>query len=182
MAKIVQWKVNKLRVLIYKYDCDTILYTKIAPFLLKLHELVCQAGFCTVKWNGQVESIFRISTKVCAGYEILWKFQEIVRRIKCNFAAYRQPFMSPKTFRKLFFSWASHQLIEFREVCHWCRESPKILAGYGTKIGISMQKISSVPIESASKDEIIQIPHRKFDRCFLPYPSNLRSTLSEKKI
>ena len=149
-----------------------------------------------MKWNGQIEPIFRISTKVCAGYKILWEFQEMVRRIKCNFVTYclivtarysdrnaeSQHFMSPKTFRKLFFSWASHQLIEFREVCHWCGESPKVLAGDGTKIGISMQKISIVPIESASKDEVIQTPHRKFDRCFLAYPSNLGSTLTEKKI
>ena len=70
-----------------------------------------------MKWNGQMESIFRISTKICAGDEILWKFQEMVRRTMCNFAAYclivtaryrdrsteSQPFMSPKTFRKLFF-------------------------------------------------------------------------------
>ena len=119
----------------------------------------------------------------------------MVRRIKCNFAAYclivtaryrdrnadSQPFMSPKTFRKLFFSWASHQLIKFREVCHWCEESPKVLAGAGTKIGISVQKISIVPIESASNDEVIQNPHRKCDRYFLAYPSNLGSTLIKKK-
>ena len=120
----------------------------------------------------------------------------MVRWIKCNFAAYclivnarymdrnadSQPFISPKTFRKSFFFWASHLLIEFREVCHWCRESPKVLAGDGTKIGISMQKISIVPIESTSKEEVIQTPpHRKFDRCFLAYPSNFRSTLTEKK-
>ena len=148
-----------------------------------------------MKWNGQMESIFRISTKVCAGYKILWEFQEMVRRIKCNFAGYclivtarysdrnaeSQPIMSPKTFRKLFFSWASHQLIEFREVCQWCGESLKVLAGDGTKIGISMQKISFVPIESVSNDEVIQTPHRRFDRCFLAYPSNLGSTLTEKK-
>ena len=67
-------------------------------------------------------------------------------------------------------------------MCHWCGESPKVLAGDGTKIGIFMQKISIVPIESASKDEVIQTPHRKFDRCFLAYPSNLGSTLTEKNI
>ena len=83
-----QWKVNELGVLVYEYDCDTILYTTIASVLVKVHKLVCQTGFCTVKWNGQIESIFRISIKVCAGNENLWEFQEMVRRIKCNFAAY----------------------------------------------------------------------------------------------
>ena len=89
--------------------------------------------------------------------------------------------MSPKTFRKLFFSRASHQLIQFREVCQSCGESPKVLAGDGAKIGISMQKISFVPIESASNDEVIQTPHKRFDRSFLAYPSNLGSTLTQKK-
>ena len=45
-----------------------------------------------------------------------------------------------------------------------------------------MQKISIVPIESASNDEVIQTPHRRFDRCFLAYPSNLGSTLTDEKI
>ena len=40
-------------------------------------------------------------------------------------------------------------------MCHWCGESPKVLPGDGTKIGISMQKISIVPVESASEDEVI---------------------------
>ena len=116
----------------------------------------------------------------------------MVRRIKCNLAAYclivtaryrdrnadSQLFMLPKTFRQF---WASHRLIEFREVCHWCGESPKILAGDGTKIKVSMQKTSIVPTESASKDEVIQTLHQKFVRCFLAYPSNLGSTLTEEK-
>ena len=58
-------------------------------------------------------------------------------------------------------------------MCHWCGESPKVLAGDATKIGISMQKISIVPTEFASKDKVIKTPHRKFDRRFLAYPSNL---------
>ena len=45
-----------------------------------------------------------------------------------------------------------------------------------------MQKVSIVPIESTSKDEVIQILYRKFDRCYLAYPSNSGSTLTEKKI
>ena len=175
--------------LIYEYDCDTILYTTKAPVLVKVHKRVCQTGFCTVKWNGHIDSIFRISIKVCSGYKILWEFQEMVRRIKCNLAAYcliiteryrnrnadSQPFMSPESFRKF---WASHWLTEFREVCHECGESPKVFAGDGTKIRVSMQKISIVPTESASKDEVIQTLHRKFVRCFLAYPSNLESTLT----
>ena len=76
----------------------------------------------------------------------------------------------------------SHWYREFREVCHWCRESPEVIAGVRTKIGISMQKISIVPIESAGKDEVIRTPLRKLDRCILPYPSNLGSTLTKKKI
>ena len=110
-----------------------------------------------------MESIFRISIKVCSGYNILWEFQEMVRRIKCDLAAYclivtardrdcnadSQPFMSPKTFRK---SWASHRLIEFREVCHWRGESPKVLAGDRTKIR-----------EPASKNEVMQTLHHLLD-------------------
>ena len=133
-----------------------ILDTTKTPVLVKVHKCVCQSGFYTVKGNSQMESIFRISIKVCSGYKIVWEFQEMVRRIKCNLAAYclivtasykdrnadSQPFMSPKTFRKF---WASHRLIEFREVCHWCGESPKVLAGDWTKIRVSMQKISIVP-------------------------------------
>ena len=147
-----------------------ILYTTKAPVLLKVHKCVCQTGFCTVKGNSQMESIFRISIKVCSGYKILWKFQEMVRPIKCNLATYclivtardrdrnadSQPFMLPKTFRKF---WASHRLIQFREGCHWCGESLKVLAGDGTKIRVSMQKISIVPTESASKDEVMQTLH-----------------------
>ena len=90
-----------------------------------------------------------------------------IRCIEYNLAAYclivtaryrdrnadSQPFMSAKTFRKF---WSSHWLIEFREMCHWCGESPKVLAGDGAKIRVSMQKISIVPTESASKDEVIQ--------------------------
>ena len=141
-----------------------ILYTTKDPVLLKVHKCVCQTGFCTVKGNSQMELIFRISIKVCSEYKILRKFQEMVRRIKCNLAVYclivtardRDRNMSPKTFRKF---WASHRLIQFREGCHWCGESLKVLAGDGTKIRVSMQKISIVPTESASKDEVMQTLH-----------------------
>lgn len=143
-----------------------------------------------------MESIFRISSKICAGYEILWEFQDMVRRIKCNFSAYctiitgrykdrnpnSQPFMSPKTFRRLFFSWASHQLIEFREVCQWCGETPKVLAGDATRIGISLQKMKVVAMEATGNDEILPTPHRKFDRCFLPYPKNIKSKIEKQNI
>ena len=89
-----------------------------------------------------------------------------------------QPFMSSKTLRKF---WASHRLIQFREVCHWCGESPKVLPDDETKTRVSMQKIRIVPTKSASKDEVIQTIHRKFVRCVLAYPSNLGSTLTEEK-
>ena len=50
-----------------------------------------------------------------------------------------------------------------RELSHYCGKSPKVLAGDGTKIGISIQRINIVPNESASNDEVIQTSHRKFD-------------------
>lgn len=182
----------------YDYDCDTTLYTTITPVLVKVHKIVCGTGVCTVRWNGEMEHIFRISSKICAGNEIMWEFQEMVKLIKCNFSAfckimtarYRNrnaksaPFMSPKTFRKIFFSWASYQLIDFREPCPWCGESPKVLACDGTKIGISMQKVNILPIKASPCDtaDIVTSPNRRFDRCFLPYPEVIASSSSRKDI
>ena len=112
----------------WKTDVDDNLIFDTAAIPCITYKLVCRNGACDFHWNCYHENIFRLSAQVCAGYEICWKFVDIVTKLKCNFSAFcnimksrykrRGPsagnFMSPKTFRNLFFSWASQQKINFR--------------------------------------------------------------------
>ena len=83
-----------------------------------------------------------------------------------------EKFMSSNTFRKWFFSWASHQNIDFRKQCSWCGESPPILACDATKIGIAMKNCSIEPIETFTSPEVMVNNHKINDRCFLRYPNS----------
>ena len=91
-------------------------------------------------------------------------------------------FMSAKTFRKLFFSWASHQQTDFRSPCSWCGYSPKVLAADATKIGVAMKNVKIDPVERTVNSELELTIHRKFDRCFLSYPlRNANISTEERK-
>jgi len=108
----------------------------------------------------------------------------MVSTMKCNFSAFctfmtstyvryrsKKSFMSPKTFIKLFFSWASNQEIDFRKVCQWCGSNPKILACDATRIGIIQKNCAVSPIEEKDNEEnILPTLHRRNNRCFLSYP------------
>ena len=159
------------------------MYTKICSVSCKVFKIVCRNGKCIIKWNGCHDDVYRISSMVCAGEEILWEFIDMICSMKCNFAAFcsmmnmsyqrhqsEKMFMSPKTFRRLFFSWASHQHIDFRSPCNWCGFSPKILACDATKIGISQKNCSILPIEKKKEGPISRTNNRRYDRCFLSYP------------
>ena len=88
--------------------------------------LRCVTSSCTLKWNGANDYIYCILESVCVGEEICWDFVDMVSSMKCNFSAFcflmnsssynKQKFMSVKTFISVFFSWASNQCTEFREV------------------------------------------------------------------
>ena len=68
------------------------------------------------------------------GLQKNWGLADLIKMLKCNFSAFCQimnakyvrrgykagKFVLPKTFRSLFFSWASYQKIDFRSNCHWC--------------------------------------------------------------
>ena len=160
------------------------MYTKSAAIPIKLYKIVCRTGACNVYWSGFHDSIFRLSTGICAGYEIGWEFVEAVSRTKSNFSAFcylcnetykrhdqnAKSFMSANTFRKWFFSWASHQEIDFRSQCTFCGDSPEILACDGTKVGIARKNLSIIPIETSTRDEFLPTLSRRNNRCFLRYP------------
>ena len=153
----------------------------------------CPNNTCVVTWDGEEENIFRISSVVCFAEELFWDFVKMVETMKCNFTAFcgyintqykrnqsKKEFVTPKTFIKAFFSWASHQNTEFRIPCEWCGHTPKYLACDGTKIGITQKMTDFQPIESTD-GEVQRTSHRKLDRCFFP-TSDSPVTKSEIKL
>ena len=80
-------------------------------------------------------------------------------------------FVSPKTFRSLFFSWASYQKIDFRSPCDWCGNNLKMLVADAARVGICFENTNLMPLEKLdSSDTKITTKNKRFDRYFLPYP------------
>ena len=77
-------------------------------------------------------------------------------------------FVSPPTFIKWFFSWAAAFKIDFRkDVDPWCKHSPKVLAGDGTHVGVSLRQMDITPIEQPDTEEVVMTRHRRYDRVLL---------------
>ena len=78
--------------------------------------------------------------------------------------------MDVKCFRDWWFSWASHQEIDFRQQCFSCGSSPKILACDGTKIGPRATLIKLDPVERIQGEDTHETTTRKLNRCFISSP------------
>jgi hypothetical protein len=103
-------------------------------------------------------------------------------KMKCSFTAFCKsmnemykmydlnaaPFVSVSTFVRWFFSWAAALPFDFREdVDPWCRHSPKILAGDGTHVGVSLRQMHITPIDQPETLEEVPTLHRRYDRVLL---------------
>eukprot|EP00111_Clytia_hemisphaerica_P020287 TCONS_00059786-protein len=170
---------------LFTKDTPTVLFTKLAAIKCDTYKLVCQNNKCVLRWDGRAENIYRISGQICIVEELLWNFIDSVILTKANFSSFcnlvdidytrngsSRKFVSPKTFSKAFFSWASHQPREFRRGCNWCGSNPNILACDGTKIGIMQINTSIDPIEKTNGMKITTT-ERRMDRCFLSYPDRV---------
>ena len=112
-------------------DGNVTVYTMYGPVSHKVSRTVCYSDKCRLYWSGQEQCIFRVTHATAAGYEIGWHFVDLVIRSKCSFKSFcdlmtatylranqsSRGFMDQKTFIQWWFSWASHQDIEFRQVC-----------------------------------------------------------------
>ena len=178
-----------------EFDYKLKVFTRMGVLLCDVYKKTCVSGRCTQHYNGREEFIFLLSKETGVGQEIFWEFTTRVLKSRASFTGFckemsliykrnhkiSHSFMSNKTFISSFFSWIAALAIDYRqEVDPWCLHKPKVLACDGTKIGVSLklQKLDP-PITQPNllqKDETL---HRKFDRCFLPYPQKLDSETIE---
>ena len=113
------------------------------------------------------------------GGEICWHFVDLITTLKCNFSAFCDTmdtkyarrgekagkFASPKAFKSWFFSWASHQKIDFRSPCHWCGNNPKMLVADATRVGICFENTNLMPLEKFDSSAAeITTKSKRFDR------------------
>ena len=141
---------------------------------------------CDLLYTGEEDCLFFNTSKTAVGDEILWDFVSLVRGGHMSFTRFvnfmtrryqtthceSAPFMSRKAFLDLFFAWvASHQIDYRQEIDQWCGHNPKILAGDGTHIGVSVRMMKlEKPITQPDRIPIKAPRHKRFQRCFLPIP------------
>ena len=131
---------------------DTSLYLQSFVITVPVFMRKCISGTCSKFWDGQHKSIFRLSGKICAGWEFGFEFVDCVNSSHQTFSGfvsyisnkYRRfcdgnKFMSVPTFINWWFGWASAMKIDFRKGCNSCDDQCKILACDATKIGIGKQ-------------------------------------------
>ena len=164
------WEKDSNGDFVYTQDSKSTLYTRTAAVNILTYKIICPNNRCIIRWDGVAENIYRVSQQICFGEELFWDFIGNVCAMNCNFSAFcscrfdiyensssPKPFVTPKTFLKAFFSWASNQKREFRQSCLWCGNSPKILACDATKIGILSHNLDISPIETP--DSTQKCPH-----------------------
>ena len=142
----------------------------------------CRRGTCVIEYNPDDDSVFFWSRCTCFSDDIGYLFLHHVLTMKCSFTAFCQnitvryriydlnaaPFVSVATFIKWFFSWAAALPFDFKEdIDPWCRHSPKMLAGDGTHVGVTLRQMTITPIEQAEEQEEVATLHRRYDRVLL---------------
>ena len=138
------------------------------------------SGKCTKEYDGAEDFIFCSTNSVSCSYEVGWNFVDLVMTSKQTFTGFvkvmnanygrflsEKPFMTKNTFIKWWFAWASAMGIDFRKSCFGCGENIKMLAGDGTKIGITLKQSTVIPIETKKKEAAIVTPNKGLDRVFI---------------
>ena len=165
----------------------TKVYTRMGVLMSDVYQKKCTSGKCIHHYNGVHNFVFFLSKETGIGEEIFWDFISRVHRSKCSFTGFSNEmtgtyttthlqaaaFLSNKSFINVLLSWIAALKIDFRqEVDPWCKHHPKVLACDGTKVGVSykMQKLDP-PITEPNVEEIADTLHKKYDRCFLTYPT-----------
>lgn len=110
---------------------------------------------------------------MCCGYAVGWEFVKSVMSSKQTFSGFTKvinsrytimsssiPFMSKNTFIKWWFAWASAMEINFNYPCFGCGDNVKIVAGDGTKIGVTLKHANVTPIEEKQNNKPIQTPFK----------------------
>lgn len=133
-----------------------------------VYKRYCLNESCTILWTGEVECIYRSSTKVCEGYEIGWEFVETVNNGKMTFSGFTKfmdsryqrlssasKFLCISAFINWWFGWASHTKIYFRRLCAGCGDRSSLLACDGTKVGIGFKNAFIEPIETCHTEDVI---------------------------
>ena len=136
---------------------------------------------CVRRWDGCHESVFRLSTQTCIGYEVGWDFICSVETSGQSFSGYlatcnarckrrnkdTRGFVSVPIFIKWFFAWISQMKIDFRQQCQACGGSSKFLACDGTKLGITLKNAFIKPIETPENGPIVETRLKRLNRCFI---------------
>ena len=175
-------------------DHKTKIYTRMGVLLCNVFIQPCLGGTCFLTYDGEEDDIFFHSKVTGVAQEVFLDFQSQVMTSKCSFSAFCKertrlylttnsasaPFLSRQTFVQVFFSNVAAMQLDFRkEIDPWCGYNPKVLAGDGTHVGVAL-KLQNLdpPITKPNIPQVQQTLHKKYDRCFLPYPKKLENETS----
>ncbi len=153
--------------LIFKYGVFSFFCFQ-GVLISKVFHVPCSSGQCTLQYSKREDGVFLLSTSTGVGEEVLWDFVSLVKSCRMSFTGFCQemtrkyatttsfstPFMSCKTWVKLFFLWVAAFDLDFREeIDPWCKEDPSLLAYDGTHIRVSIKHMDlDPPITDADKD------------------------------
>ena len=161
-------------------------YTREGVLLCQVYSRMCLGFQCELVYSGEEDCLFFNQKGVGTGDEILWDFVNLVKGGHMSFSRFTShmtrlyqtthcesaPFMSRTTWLNVFMAWITSFQIDFRdEIDPWCGHNPKILAGDGTHIGVSVRLMKlDHPVTQPDNDTTKVPSHKRHQRVFLPIP------------